>query len=95
MSRGRALGPGCLRKRNGAYVLDWTDATGARRRQSLGSNKGVAERRRMELLSGGDQLVPDWFFRGEWVRGEHVTARRDEPLPAVSAIVSSRRHCLA
>ena len=54
MSRGRALGPGCLRKRNGAYVLDWTDATGARRRQSLGSNKGVAERRRMELIRRRD-----------------------------------------
>ncbi len=54
MSRGRALGAGNLRKRGGRWVLDWTDATGERRRKVLGSDKKAAERRRIELIRRRD-----------------------------------------
>ncbi|MEM7519158.1 MAG: tyrosine-type recombinase/integrase, partial [Planctomycetota bacterium] len=54
MSRGRTLGPGSLSKRGTNYVLDWTDASGNRRRQSLGHRKSDAERRRAELIRRRD-----------------------------------------
>ena len=54
MSRGRAPGPGSLRKRGGQWVLDWQDGSGNRRRQALGPNKADAERKRAELIRRRD-----------------------------------------
>jgi integrase len=54
MSRGRALGPGNLRKRDKAWALDYTDAKGRRRRKVLGTDKRVAERRRMDMMARRD-----------------------------------------
>ncbi len=54
MSRGRAMGPGTLKKVNGRWVLAWTDGIGRRRRKVLGADKKVAERRRMEIIRKRD-----------------------------------------
>jgi hypothetical protein len=50
----RALGPGRLWKRDQSWVLDYTDARGARRRRVLGTDKRVAERRRAEVVRRRD-----------------------------------------
>ena len=59
---GRALGIGALRKvRRGngpvRWVLDFTDAAGRRHRQNLGTDRRVAERRRVELIRQRDLEV--------------------------------------
>ena len=54
MSRGRALGPGKLWKRRKSWVLDYSEASGKRRRRVLGTDKRVAERRRMEMINQRD-----------------------------------------
>jgi integrase len=60
MSRlGRALGPGKLRlsersRGHPQWVLDYTDGRGRRRREALGTDKRVAERRRAELIRQRD-----------------------------------------
>ncbi len=57
LSRGRALGPGRLSKREGSYVLDYTDDRGKRRRRGLGCDKRVAERRRAEIMRRRDMAL--------------------------------------
>jgi len=57
MSRGRALGPGCLRKRGPHWFLDYTDSDGRRRRKALGGDKRVAERRRAEVIRLRDMRI--------------------------------------
>lgn len=57
MSRGRALGPGKLWKRDANWVVDFTDAAGARRRKVLGGDKRVAERRRSEIMRKRDMAI--------------------------------------
>lgn len=52
--RGRALGPGRLWKRGKNWVLDFTDAHDDRHRRVLGTDKRVAERRRMTLIARRD-----------------------------------------
>ncbi len=54
MNRGRALGPGALRKRGKVWVLDWTSADGRRRRKVLGGDRRTAERIRAELIRARD-----------------------------------------
>ena len=54
MNRGRAPGPGRLWKRRDLWVLDYRDAQGKRRRRTLGTDKRVAERRRMALINQRD-----------------------------------------
>ena len=54
MSRGRAPGPGTLKKRGQQWTLDYTDASGKRVRRALGDTKRVAERRRSELIQRRD-----------------------------------------
>lgn len=54
MSRGRAPGPGRLWKRGRNWTLDYRDSSGTRRQQSLGANKAVADRRRMEIIRRRD-----------------------------------------
>ena len=54
MSRGRALGPGRLVKRNGTWHLDWTDASGRRERRALSTNRATAEQIRVDLLKRRD-----------------------------------------
>ena len=54
MSRGRALGSGNLRKLAGAWVLDWTDELGKRRRKRLGSSQRTAEQIRGEIIRRRD-----------------------------------------
>jgi integrase len=56
---GRALGSGRLSKEQrgsgpARWVLDWTDASGARRRQSLSTDRRVAERLRTEIIHRRD-----------------------------------------
>ena len=55
--RGRALGPGNLRKRNGRWVLSWTDETGRRRRKAIATTKADAERIRSEIIHRRDMAV--------------------------------------
>jgi integrase len=55
----RALGPGSLKKRplpagGASWTLDYTSATGRRKRVVLGSDKRVAERRRADLVRKRD-----------------------------------------
>ena len=54
MNRGRALGPGRLDKRNGRWVLAYTDAGGRRRRKVLGTDRRTAERLRTEIIHRRD-----------------------------------------
>ncbi len=54
MNRGRALGPGALRKRGKVWVLDWTSADGRRLRKVLGGDRRTAERIRAELIRARD-----------------------------------------
>ena len=54
MTHTRALGPGRLWKRAGRWVLDYTEASGQRRRRVLGTDKRVAERRRAEIIRHRD-----------------------------------------
>ena len=51
MSRGRALGPGRLRKRGKNWVLEYTSVDRRRQRKVLGTDKRVAERRRQEIVN--------------------------------------------
>ena len=54
MSRGRALGPGRLWKRGRFWTLDYRDENGKRRRKTLASQKGTAERLRSEIIHRRD-----------------------------------------
>ena len=57
MARGRALGPGSLRKRDDAWYLDYTDEAGRRRRKLLGRDKRTAERVRSEIIHRRDLAI--------------------------------------
>jgi integrase len=52
--RGRALGPGRLYKRGGAWTLDWRGADGKRVHQALSHDRRTAERIRSELVHRRD-----------------------------------------
>lgn len=54
MNRGRALGPGQLKKRGDRWVLTYTDELGQRRRAALSSDRRTAERIRAELIRKRD-----------------------------------------
>lgn len=54
MTRGRALGPGRLWKRGPNWILDFRTADGRRERRVLGTDKRVAERRRLDLIARRD-----------------------------------------
>ncbi len=61
MNRGRSLGAGSLRQRRlknrSTWTLTWTDAQGQRRTKTLGPDRRLAERVRVEILSQRDAAL--------------------------------------
>ena len=53
----RAMGPGRLWKRGSSWVLDYRQADARRKRKVLGTDKRVAERRRMQIIAQRDMQL--------------------------------------
>ena len=54
MTRGRALGPGRLKKEDRSWVFTWSDENRKRRRKVLSTNRQAAEHIRVEILQRRD-----------------------------------------
>lgn len=57
MKRGRALGPGRLKKEGTSWVLIFTDEHGDRKRWVVGRDKRTAERRRTAIIARRDMAI--------------------------------------
>jgi hypothetical protein len=57
MTRGRALGPGRLRRRRGAWELDYAEVDGRRVRRVIGRDRKTAEQVRAELIRRRDMQL--------------------------------------
>ena len=74
MSRSRGLGAGRLWKRGRAWVLDYADSRGQRRREVLGTSKREAEELRVEIIAKRNRVVRGLDVERDDIQLDRLTA---------------------